>query len=71
VEYPVTSNDNTLSVTRRFQQLGDRTYAEVTKVEGTVAFTRVVEISPDGKTLTAVDIATNNRGSGLFVFEKQ
>jgi hypothetical protein len=70
-EYPVTRNDSNSSVTRGFRQLADRTYAEVTKVEGSVTATRVVEISPDGNTLTAIDISTNNPASAVLVFQRQ
>lgn len=69
-EYPVRSENN-LSVVRKFRQLADRTYAEVTKVEGMVTATRVVEVSADGNTLTAVDIATNNPAAAVLVFQKQ
>jgi hypothetical protein len=69
--YPVATSDSNVSVTRRFRQLTDRTYAEVTNVEGLVTATRVVEISPDGNTLTAVDIATNNSAGAVLVFQKQ
>jgi len=70
-DYPVRRFDNDLSVTRGFRRLAARTYAEVTKIHGTVTFTRVVEISPDGKSLTTVDIATNNSAGAVQVFEKQ
>src|SRR5581483_10596628 len=65
-EYSVTNNLTSLQVTRQFRRIDDHTYAEVTKVDGVVTLTRTVEISPDGKTLKATDIATDNSFSAVM-----
>jgi hypothetical protein len=67
-DYPVEGIDSVL--TNAYTLLGDRSYRIVVKVEGVLAETAVVEVSPDGKTLTST---TTRRGGAttLSVYEKQ
>jgi hypothetical protein len=49
-DYPVQGVDYVL--TNAYRRIDDRSYAIVVKVDGTVAATAVVVVSPDGRTLT-------------------
>ena len=60
-------------MTNAYTQLDERSYQIVVKVEGAVAATAHVEISPDGKTLTTVTTEKDSHGNSIMttaVYEK-
>jgi hypothetical protein len=66
-DYPVEGVDYVL--TNAYKLLDDHSYEIVIKVEGSVAATAHVEVSPDGKTLTTVTSQKN--GTTTTVYDKQ
>jgi hypothetical protein len=66
-DYPVQGVDYVL--TNSYKLLNDHSYEIVIKVEGGVAATARVEVSPDGKTLTTV--TTQKTGTTTTVFDKR
>lgn len=71
-DYPVKGSANTTS--RAFKRLDDRTYEEVSKLNGKVTLTRTHKVSPDGKTLTITATGTNADGQKVnmvTVFDKE
>ena len=66
-DYPVEGVDYVL--TNAYKLLDDHSYEIVIKVEGSVAATAHVEVSPDGKTLTTVTSQKN--GTATTVYDKQ
>jgi hypothetical protein len=59
-EYPVEGVDYVL--TNAYRLIDSRTYEIVVKVDGVVAATTRVEVSPDGQILTAVTTETDTSG---------
>lgn len=60
--------------TNAYTRLGDRSYQIVTKIDGAVASTATVEISPDGKTLTTLTTGRDAQGntvSTTSVYDRQ
>lgn len=71
-DYPVEGADYVL--TNAYTSLNDHSYRIVVKVEGTVAATALVEVSPDGKTLTSTTTEKNARGETVTtssVYQRQ
>jgi hypothetical protein len=71
-DYPVEGLDYIL--TNSYKLLGDHSYEILIKVEGGVAATARVEISPDGKTLTTVTSQRDAQGQDVTttaVYDKQ
>src|SRR5262245_3342247 len=66
-DYPVEGVDYVL--TNAYKLLDDHSYEIVIKVEGSVAATAHVEVSPDGKTLTTV--TSQKSGTSTTVYDKQ
>lgn len=62
-DYPVQGVDYVL--TNAYSRLNDRSYQIVVKVDGAVAATATVAISPDGKTLTTVTSEKDARGQNV------
>jgi hypothetical protein len=61
-------------LTNAYTLLGDHSYRIVIKVDGAVAATATVVISPDGKTLTTTTNSKSNRGEEVVtvaVYDKQ
>jgi hypothetical protein len=70
-DYPVRGVDYVL--TNAYRRIDDRSYAIVVKVDGTVAATAVVVVSPDGRTLTVSTAERDPRGQTVnttAVYEK-
>lgn len=71
-DYPVQGLDYVL--TNAYTLLNDHSYQIVVKVDGAVAATARVVISPEGKTLTTVTTEKNARGqdvSATSIYDKQ
>ena len=71
-DYPVQGVDYVL--TNAYTPVNDRGYRIVIKVDGTVAATAVVVVSPDGKTLTSTTTEKNRRGEAIntvSVYDRQ
>jgi hypothetical protein len=66
-DYPVEGLDYVL--TNAYKLLDDHSYEIVIKVEGSVAATAQVKVSPDGKNLTTVTSQKN--GTTTTVYDKQ
>ena len=66
-DYPVEGLDYVL--TNAYKLLDDHSYEIVIKVEGSVAATAHVNVSPDGKTLTTV--TSQKSGTTTTVYDKQ
>jgi hypothetical protein len=66
-DYPVQGVDYVL--TNAYTRLNDHAYEIVLKVDGAVAATAKVEVSPDGKTLTTV--TTEKTVATTSVYRKQ
>jgi len=72
MDYPVQGVDFVL--THAYRRTGDRSYEITVKVDGSLAATASVVISPDGRTLTSVTTERNPQGRTLqttSVYEKQ
>jgi hypothetical protein len=72
MDYPVEGLDYIL--TNSYKLLSDHSYEILIKVEGGVAATARVEISPDGKTLTTVTSQRDAQGQDVTttaVYDKQ
>lgn len=70
-DYPVQGVDYVL--TNAYRRIDDRSYAIVVKVDGAVAATAVVVVSPDGRTLTVSTAERDPRGQTVnttAVYEK-
>jgi len=71
-DYPVQGVDYVL--TNAYTVLNDHSYQILLKVDGAVAATATVVISPDGKTLTTTTTEKNARGQSVMtttVYEKE
>jgi hypothetical protein len=66
-DYPVEGVDYVL--TNAYKLINDHSYEIVIKVEGSVAATAKVEVSPDGKTLTTV--TSQKSGTSTAIYDKQ
>ena len=71
-DYPVQGVDYVL--TNAYTPVNDRSYRIVIKVDGSVAATAIVVISPDGKTLTTTTTEKNRLGEAVntvSVYDRQ
>ena len=71
-DYPVQGVDYVL--TNAYTPVDDRSYRIAIKVDGRLAATAVVTVSPDGKTLTTTTTEKNSRGeavSTVTVYDRQ
>ena len=66
-DYPVEGVDYVL--TNAYKLINDHSYEIVIKVEGGVAATARVEVSPDGRTLTTV--TSQKSGTSTTIYDKQ
>lgn len=71
-DYPVQGVEE--YITYAYNRIDDRTYDIVVKLDGSVAATSRVVLSPDGRTITTITNGTNALGykvSSTTVFDKQ
>ena len=66
-DYPVEGVDYVL--TNAYKLINDHSYEIVIKVDGSVAATARVEVSPDGRTLTTV--TSQKSGTSTTIYDKQ
>jgi len=71
-DYPVQGIDSV--ITNAYTRIDDHSYRIVLKIDGDVASTATVTISPDGKTLTSLTTQRNSRGqmaTTSSIYERQ
>ena len=71
-DYPVQGIDSV--ITNAYTRIDDHSYRIVLKIDGDIASTATVTISPDGKTLTSLTTQRNSRGqmaTTSSIYERQ